>query len=63
MSEPKDFSGRAAQCERLAATTLYGESREILLKIAARWRSLAREEESRGTASTLGSVEPATEPY
>jgi hypothetical protein len=40
-----DYLERAAECERLAKASVTEESRTILLNLAARWRSLAEQEE------------------
>jgi hypothetical protein len=43
-SSPKSadyYLERAAECERLASVAITDENREILLKLAARWRALA----------------------
>jgi hypothetical protein len=34
---------RAAECERLAEAAMTAENREILLRLAARWRAFAAE--------------------
>jgi len=53
MAEALEYRGRAVECERLAQDTLHPESREILLKIAARWRSRAEAAEARPQPSGL----------
>jgi hypothetical protein len=35
---------RAAECERLADAAMTAENREILLRLAARWRAFAAEQ-------------------
>ena len=37
---------RAAACERLAATATSPETREIMIYLARRWRSLAQQDEA-----------------
>jgi hypothetical protein len=47
MNSPKSadyYLERAAECERLASVAVTEENREILLKLAARWRVLAAEQ-------------------
>jgi hypothetical protein len=47
---PQDYRTRAAACERLAATALSPENREIMRYLAMRWRTLADEDEAKGRA-------------
>jgi hypothetical protein len=56
---PQDFRERAATCERLAETAMLLEEREVLLRIASRWRALAEEDEKRLKLGKL-KTEPAT---
>jgi hypothetical protein len=54
---PEEFRERAANSERLAETAILLEEREVLLRIASRWRAMAEETEKR-----LKSGKPTTEP-
>jgi len=60
MAGSHDYRGRAKRCEALAEGTLHPESREILLKLAARWRSLAEADEDR--AGHVATPEPSAPP-
>ncbi|MDB5409731.1 MAG: hypothetical protein JWL84_4643 [Rhodospirillales bacterium] len=45
MKTPAEFRERAAECERLAAEVTDPTIERTLLFVAARWRSLAKEDE------------------
>jgi hypothetical protein len=43
---PQDYRNRTEACERLAQTAISEETREIMLYLASRWRSLADQAEA-----------------
>jgi hypothetical protein len=44
---PDDYRRRAGECEKLAADAQDPRARNLLFQVAARWRSLANEDEQR----------------
>jgi hypothetical protein len=48
---PQDYRARADECERLAADAITPSTREIMLYLAARWRSLADADEAKAQSS------------
>jgi hypothetical protein len=42
-----DYRRRAVECEQLAATAQVPDVRDLLFRVAARWRSLADQDEQR----------------
>ena len=46
-----DFRERANSCERLADTAISPETRETMLYLAARWRTLAAEDEAKAQSN------------
>jgi hypothetical protein len=48
---PQDYRERADECERLAADAVMPATRETMLYLAARWRSLAAEAEAKAQSS------------
>ena len=48
---PQDYRERADECERLAADAVMPATRETMLYLAARWRSLAAEDEAKAQSN------------
>lgn len=63
MQQVEEYRRQAAECERLAADAITEEHREMILKIAESWRSMADQRERMGLGQDKANASgPGTAP-